>query len=322
MASIIFNFASLIISFYVLFLSADRFIKYSEYFAIKLKISKILIGIIILGFGSSVPELLVSVIASYNNKAITGVGNVIGSNIYNIGLILGISAIIRPLILNNSVLKKEWRLLFIVSSLVYILLSDNYLHHYDGIVLILFFILIICSYLVNSKPKSKKKYDYDTSTVKYSFSWLTFYIIISLTILLISSEVVVWSATKLASNLGISSFIIGLTVIALGTSLPELIVSVISIYKNKIDLLIGNILGSNIFNYSLVLGSIALVQYEPTFLKTNIITRDLVTSIFLVALLFIVSINFHKKNPCISRFGGFLLFSTAIIYIWILILFP
>ena len=292
---------SLVSGFILLMWSADVFTNNGAKIARIFNISPLIIGLLIFGFGTSAPEMLVSGLAAYSGHPEMSVGNAFGSNIFNIGLVLGITALILPIQVEKSVLKKEWVFLILSTLVAGLLLLDQYLSFYDGLILLALLILFLFYVFKQSKKDSLNGIDDVDSKInnkEKGKTWLL--LIVSLVILISSAKLVVWSGTVLASIFGVPELIIGLTVVALGTSLPELAVSISSALKKQHEMVIGNIIGSNLFNTLGVLAIPGLIS--PFKIPTELLSRDYIY-IFILTFL-IVILRFKDK---INRFGGFAL---------------
>jgi len=293
---------SLVSGFVLLMWSADVFTNNGAKIARIFNISPLIIGLLIFGFGTSAPEMLVSGLAAYSGHPEMSVGNAFGSNIFNIGLVLGITALILPIQVEKSVLKKEWVFLILSTLVAGLLLLDQYLSFYDGLILLALLILFLFYVFKQSKKDSLNGIDDVDSKInnkEKGKTWLL--LIVSLVILISSAKLVVWSGTVLASIFGVPELIIGLTVVALGTSLPELAVSISSALKKQHEMVIGNIIGSNIFNTLGVLAIPGLIS--PFKIPTELLSRDYIYILILTFLIVILSF----KDKKINRFGGFVL---------------
>ena len=293
---------SLVSGFILLMWSADVFTNNGAKIARIFNISPLIIGLLIFGFGTSAPEMLVSGLAAYSSHPEMSVGNAFGSNIFNIGLVLGITALILPIQVEKSVLKKEWVFLILSTLVAGLLLLDQYLSFYDGLILLALLILFLFYVFKQSKKDSLNGIDDVDSKInnkEKGKTWLL--LIVSLVILISSAKLVVWSGTVLASIFGVPELIIGLTVVALGTSLPELAVSISSALKKQHEMVIGNIIGSNIFNTLGVLAIPGLIS--PFKIPTELLSRDYIYIFILTFLIVILSF----KDKKINRFGGFVL---------------
>ena len=301
---------SLLAGFILLMWSADTFTDNGAKIARIFNISPLVIGLLIFGFGTSAPEMLVSGLAAYDGHPEMSIGNAFGSNIFNIGLVLGVTAIILPITVEKSVLKKEWLFLFLSTLIVGFLLLDGFLSFTDGLILI----SLLTLFLINVFRESKKNNLTDSDSLEINSqknekgrTWLL--LIVSLIILVSSARLVVWGGTSLALSFGVSDLIIGLTVVALGTSLPELAVSISSALKKQHQMVIGNIIGSNLFNTLGVLAIPGLIL--PFQIPTEVMSRDFFFMLMFTLLVLILSMRLK-----ISRFGGFILLTALAIYLY------
>lgn len=306
---------AIIAGFSVLIWGADRFVEGAASIATNLGISPLIVGLTIVGFGTSAPEMLVSALAAFDGSPAMGVGNAIGSNVANIGLVLGITILITPLTVNSASLKREFPMLALVMAIALYLVWDLELSHIDGIILFSGFIFTLfgMAYVaVKSTKKDPMAQDFESEFTEHKMTTqkavLSF--IIGLTALLVGSKALVWGATGIAHLLGVSDLIIGLTIVAIGTSLPELAASVISALKNEHDIAVGNILGSNMFNLLAVLAMPGLIS--PLELDPMILLRDFPVMIALTLALFLFA--YFGKNGRIGRVSGSLLLVSYIGY--------
>lgn len=302
----------LVVGFVVLIKGADLFVDGASNVALNFKVSKMLIGLTIVAFGTSAPEFAVSVKGLLSNSGDIVLGNVIGSNILNILLILGVSAIIHPLVVKNNTVKKELPITLLITSLFAVLLSDNIFDKKltnsftrgDGIVLILFFLVFIYYLITLMRNKVEEEKDKEVMPL---FKAIMF-TLVGLISIIIGSNFVVDSASALAKAIGVSERIIGLTIIALGTSLPELVTSVTATKKGEYDIAIGNVVGSNIFNIGIVIGlPVALLGGIGTIAFSYV---DLIVMIATALMLFIFSRNDYK----ISRREGICFLLVFVVY--------
>ena len=307
---------SLLAGFLLLMWSADAFTDNGAKIARIFNISPLVIGLLVFGFGTSAPEMLVSGLAAYDGIPEMSIGNAFGSNIFNIGLVLGVTAIILPVTVEKSVIKKEWLYLFLSTLIVGFLLLDGFLSFTDGLILLSLLLL----FLINVFRESKKGSPIDTDILEINSqnqdkgrTWLL--LIVSLIILVSSAKLVVWGGVSIAEFFEIDKLIIGLTVVALGTSLPELAVSISSALKKQHQMVIGNIIGSNLFNTLGVLAIPALiVPFTPELIlkvPPEVMSRDFVYMLIMTLLIVILSMRLK-----ISRFGGFILLTALSIYLY------
>lgn len=302
----------LIIGFIVLIKGADIFVDGASSIALNCKLSKMLIGLTIVAFGTSAPEFAVSVKSIISNNSDMVIGNVIGSNILNILLIIGICSIIKPINVKSNTVRKELPIVMLISALLFFLIKDdlfisniNMISRNDGFVIILFFTIFI--YYLISIMRNKKDDDSD-EMAKYGIFKSICFTLLGIVCIILGSNVVVDSASHIASMLGVSQKMIALTVVAFGTSLPELVTSIVSTRKGEQEILVGNIVGSNIFNIGIVLGlPVAMFGGIPA-IGFNII--DLITMIVAAILLFVFAFKDHK----IGKFEGIVMLIIFVIY--------
>ena len=297
--------------------SADRFIVGASALAFNLGVPTIIIGMVIMGFGTSAPEMFVAGTASFGGNPGVAVGNAIGSNIANIALVLGTSALVSPILVRSQTLKREFPALFLVSLLVLMLMLDMTLSQLDGVLL-----LIGCFFMVGWMLwLTKKQRDLDdpleqeiASEVRQDMVTRTavFWTVLGLILLLASSQLLVWGAINVAKTFGISDLIIGLTIVAVGTSLPEVAVSVMGSLKGEDDMAIGNIIGSNLFNLLAVLGLGSAIEAAP--LTQEVLTRDYLTMLVLTIVLFVIAIGFRGQGR-INRLEAILLLTSYVAYL-------
>ena len=302
----------LIIGFVILIKGADFFVDGASSIAGNFYVSKMLIGLTIVAFGTSAPEFAVSIKAMLNGSGDIVLGNVIGSNILNILLILGVSSMFHSLNVKNNTVKKELPITLLISILFCVLLSKSFfdnslinnLTRSDGIIILLFFLVFIY-YLISM---ARNKIDTSDNDNYMSLGKSFAYLILGLISIVLGSNLVVEKATLLASWIGISEKMISLTVIAFGTSLPELVTSVSATKKGEYDIAIGNVVGSNIFNIGMVIGIPVTIFGEISKITFNYI--DLFVMLLSVTLLFIFSFNDKK----ISKKEGIVFLIIFIIY--------
>ena len=295
---------ALIVGFIALVWSADRFVAGAAATANNLGASKILIGLTVVSIGTSAPEILVALAAAIEGTSMLAVGNAIGSNIANIGLVLGITAIVAPLPFAASVLKVELPWLIGATLLALFCLYDLHLGIADGLLLLAGLTLIIHR-LVRERRRPEQLPDSIQEELDeiedVPMARALVYLVIGLGVLLASAQTLVWAATEVAEYLGVSELIIGLTVIAIGTSLPELAATLTAAVKGHPDIAIGNVVGSNILNIVAVLAVPALVT--PVAFDTQVLWRDFGTMAALTLLLVLFAYGFGSR-PIITRFEG------------------
>ena len=307
---------SLVLGFILLIWSADEFTNNGAKIANIFKVSPLIIGLLIFGFGTSAPEMLVSGLAAYEGHPQMSIGNAFGSNIFNIALVLGITAIILPISVKQDILKKEWLYLMLCTLVAGILIWDGHLGTIDGLILLGLLSLFLTYTFVESKKSEHSEFDdlaIEITHAQKSKTWLM--LLVSFIVLLVSAKMVVWGGSNLATSFGVSDLLIGLTVLALGTSLPELAVSISSALKKQHEMVVGNIIGSNLFNTVGVLAIPSLIV--PFKVPIEAINRDYPFMIALTILLFVFSYRF-KKEGVISRLEGLLLLVVLTLYLYLL----
>ncbi len=295
---------------------ADNFVNGAAGLARNFGVSPLLIGLTIVGFGTSAPEILVSVMATINGNPGLSIGNALGSNIANIALILGATALIAPLTVHSDTLHREYPILLLVTFGTAALMLDQNLQLMDGLILlgslvvVLFWIVRLGMQRKTDDPmihEIEEELPEPMPTQK-----ATIWFVLGLFVLLGSSKMLVWGAVNIATAFGVSDLVIGLTIVAIGTSLPELAASIASALKNEHDLAIGNIIGSNIYNLLAVLSIPAL--FQPGEFVIEVLLRDLPIMLGLTVALFFMGYSF--KNTCghINRTEGFVLLIAFITY--------
>lgn len=315
----IINILVLVFGFVVLIKGADLFVDSASSLAKNFKLSKMLIGLTIVSFGTSAPEFAVSIKSLISGNGDIVIGNVIGSNIINILLIIGISSVIHSLNVKNATVKKELPITLLITTLFIVLMSDNLFDkniinsftRSDGIVLILFFIIFIYYLITVMRNKVDTS---DDEEPKYNIFKSSIFTLIGIISIIVGSNLVVDSATNIAENLGVSERLISLTIIALGTSLPELVTSIMATLKGEYDIAIGNVVGSNIFNIGIVLGIPVAIFGGISSITFNYI--DLIVLFIATLLLFIFSYNDYKlkRNEGIVFIIIFVLYYSYVIF--------
>ncbi|MBA5762064.1 calcium/sodium antiporter [Vibrio sp. 404] len=306
--------ALLIVGLIFLVWSADRLVFGSAALARNFGISPLVIGMTILAMGSSAPEMMVSATAALDGKTDTAVGNVIGSNIANIALILGITALIKPLSISSAVLRRELPLMIAVTVIAGAILWDNHLGFMEGVLLLVLFAFFILAMLrISRKEKHNGDIllDEQEAEVPEGVNNLKagMWVVIGLIILPISASTLVDSSVVIAKYFGMSDLVIGLTIIAVGTSLPELAASVAGVMKGEDDMAVGNIIGSNVFNILAVMGIPGILN--PSMLSELAMGRDFWVMLGVSLLLVAMALG---KSRSINRLEGAFLFVVFIAY--------
>lgn len=289
MNSLILASSAILIGLFFLIWSADHFIESASVVAKHLGLPPLIIGIIIVGFGTSAPEMVVCVFAALDGVPQLALGNAYGSNIANIGLILGITALITPFQVTSHIIRKELPILAAVTFLAGLPLLDGQVSMLDAFTLKLGFFLLMMWSVKQGRNQNNQTDPLASETeeaindlsMSITRAWLL--LIGSCIVLLISSRVLVWGAVEVALSFGISELIIGLTIVAVGTSLPELASSIAAIRKNEPDLALGNLIGSNLFNILAVVGLTGLIQ--PFDVDLHVLYRDWPVMLGLTAIL-------------------------------------
>jgi cation:H+ antiporter len=299
--------------FVLLTWSADRFVTGASGIAFNLKVSPLIIGLTIVSLGTSAPEILVSVMAALQGNAGLAIGNAIGSNIINTGLILGITAVLVPLSVHSSIIKRELPVMLLVMVSALLLLLDGNLGRLDGALLVTGMALMLIwvihigrrSQTTGIDPISGEFADEIPTSMPMGRAVL--WLIVGGLVLIGSSRMLVWGAVSIAQSMGVSDLVIGLTIVALGTSLPELAASVMSVFKKEHDIALGNIIGSNIFNILAVLGLPGLIDPGP--IDTAVLTRDYPIMLGLCIMLFIMAYGLRAPGR-INRLEGAILVAS------------
>lgn len=311
------NIVYVIIGLVLLVAGGEFLVRASVGLSFKLNISKMVIGLTVVSFATSAPELLVSVNAALNDSPAIAINNVIGSNIANIGLVLGITAIIGPIAVNNTFYKLTWPVLMLFSLLIYYFLwNDGVLTRLEGIILLTSLVAFLIV-LIRSARKNKDEVDIEevddlAATVSYLkiFIWL----LIGGAALYFGSEFLVKGAQAFALEMGVKESVIAITMIAIGTSVPELAASVIAAIKKEKAISLGNLIGSNIFNIASVLGLTSIITEIPV-VENLILSRDIFWMLGFAFILYPMA--FVPKKFGIERYEGVLLFLTYILFIYL-----
>ena len=311
------------IGIFILIKGSDFFVDGATSIARIARIPLVIIGLTVVAFATSAPEILVSFVAAMNDESDLAIGNAIGSNTANIALVLGSMAIVRSVPMKSSTIKKLVRNLLIISFLMIFPFFDNVISRIEGQVILFGFFLTMFWLVKYSIDMSKKsdiddKYLTDQSLVSQSILSVSdsiFCLLIGLFLLFYGADIVVIYAVDIAQSLKISETIIGITIIAIGTSLPELSVSITSALKGQHGLAVGNIIGSNIFNLLAVIGLGTAIS--PAFLQEDIFNIHLMLMFSLTLFIFFIT---FRKNDVISRPEGFLLLLTFLSYMGYIIL--
>ncbi|NOY62216.1 MAG: calcium/sodium antiporter [Gammaproteobacteria bacterium] len=308
--------------FVVLVWGADRCVLGASATARNLGVSPLVIGLTIVGIGTSAPELLVSGIASWQGNPGLAIGNALGSNIANVALVIGVTALVVPLVVKSETLRREFPVLLAIMVLALLLMIDGDLSFFDGVVLLVG-LFAMFFWLVRLGLKERGQSGADPMTSEYEdeipshmpMAKAVMWLVIGLVCLLAASRVLVWGAVNIALEFGISDLVIGLTIVAVGTSLPELSASVMSALKNEHDIAVGNVLGSNMIN---LLGVLAMPGIlAPGVFAEEVLTRDLPVMIGLMVAFFLMAYGFRGHGR-INRLEGAILLSAFIGYMTVI----
>jgi cation:H+ antiporter len=300
--------AAIILGLGLLIWSADRFIDGATGLARQLGMSPLLIGMVVVGFGTSAPEIAVSTLAALDGAPGMALGNAYGSNIANIGLILGLTALISPISVHSRVLRRELPILLAVTAIAIWLLGDRFLGRLDASLLLLLLLGFLAWTLVESMRNRNDTFaaqvDLELAAHPMSTPRALLWLVIGLVVLVASSRILVWGAVSIAQGLGISDLIIGLTIVAIGTSLPELASSLIAVRKGEHDIVLGNIVGSNLFNTLAVVGIASAIQ--PLAVPAEALYRDVPVMAALTVALLAMSFGFRgpRRINRINRIEG------------------
>lgn len=303
--------------------SADRFVGGSAVIAKNFGVSKLVIGLTIVSLGTSAPEIVVSISSSFKAAGDLAVGNALGSNLANIGLVLGATALVAPMPIQRHLLTQEIPFLLLVTASAGIILFDGTITFWEGISLITGLILILI-WVIKYKKQKPSPEDEDTEIPALTTPKAVFWFVTGLAVLILSSETLVWGAKLIATDFGVSPLIIGLTVIAVGTSLPELAASVMSALKGHHEMALGNIIGSNIFNIMAVMaipGIIGLPEMSSVVFSRDFLSMAAITVILSAAIALDYFLRNRGKESSDGRLGkriGCLLLGCYIAYYFLL----
>lgn len=301
---------------------ADRFVTGALVIARQLGVPSLVIGIVLVGFATSLPEMIVSAMASFHGSPVLAIGNAVGSNIINVCLAIGIATLIAPITTRSNLLKREFPVLMGVILVVFLLLADGFLSRLDGVLMSVLFLLLIGYMIYQAKThraqrdamaKEAEEMIPEAMSTKMALFWWLF----GLVLLLVSSRMLVIGAVAIAQHFGVSDLVIGLTVVALGTSLPEIAAAVASALKNEPDIAIGNVIGSNIFNLLPVMIMPALIA--PTAVPPHLLTRDFSLMMVMNILLMVFAVGIKGRGK-IYRLEGLLFVLIYCVYTALLIL--
>ncbi|HGF7538320.1 TPA: calcium/sodium antiporter [Vibrio cholerae] len=315
---------AIIAGFALLVWSADKFVEGAAASANYGGMPPLLIGMLVVGFGTSAPEMVVSAMAAMDGNSALALGNAVGSNIVNITLILGVTAIIAPIAVHSSIIRKELPILLVVTLVIGAMLWNHHISTLEAWALIGGFMLLI-GWSIWSALRSKgdhleQEMDDELSSQSMSLKSSIFWLITGLVLLIISSRILVWGAVEIAQQLGVSDLLIGLTIVALGTSLPELAASIVAARKGEHDIAVGNVVGSNMFNSLAVIGIAGTIEPIAN-IGAEVFWRDWTSMLFVTGLLLFTAARFGKSQTisrsegavlllCYLGYNGYLIYGT------------
>ena len=308
-------FIAVVFGLALLVWSADRFVEGSASTARHFGMSPLLIGMVIIGFGTSAPEMVVSALAASQGNPGIALGNAYGSNITNIALILGVTALISPIAVHSQLLRKELPILTLVTALAAWQLWDGEITRLDASVLLAvlggLMAWIIWQGMQKSEDALEGEIEQELAVRTMPIRRAIFWLIVGLALLIVSSRILVWGAVEIAYGFGVSDLIIGLTIVAVGTSLPELASSIIATRKGEHDMALGNILGSNLFNTLAVVGIAGAIH--PMIVEPEVFNRDMLVMATLTLSLFVIGYGFRGPGR-INRIEGAVLLACYVGY--------
>ncbi len=276
----------------LLYVGSELLVNGSSSTALMYSIKPVIIGLTIVSFATSAPELLVSFVAALKGSGDISVGNILGSNVINIALVLGISAMIRKVDIKNQIIRFELPFMLFISIIFWVLCLDCEVGYFDGIVLLSLLLAFLFVSIKNAKYQNQTGKSPDKSRKKLLINIL--YILTGLTALAFGANMVVKNAIIIAKTIGLSEVFIGISIVALGTSLPELATSAVAAAKGHSDISVGNVVGSNIFNICLVMGIVGILN--PTEVNKSLLYFEIPFMVFLSIVFYIISIKYKKIN--------------------------
>ena len=305
------DYLLLILGLAVLIFGGDLLVKGASGIALKLNMDPMVVGLTVVSLGTSAPELVVSIKSALNGNPDIAMGNVVGSNIANLGLVLAITAIVFPIAVNRKVLRIDWPVMVFFAALAFIFGLDNLITRFEGGVLLVTLVVYIYKLLQRGKSHlDNGDIEIDTDTEKESMMKLILLLFGGMVALYLGSEWFLGGAMDIGRSFNLSESVIGVTIVAFGTSAPELAASVIAAYRKETDIALGNLLGSNIFNIGAVLGTTSIIS--PLVIDAKIMNIDILWMLGIAGILFPLMV-FKKK---LSLLSGIILFSLYCIFIY------
>lgn len=294
---------------------ANRFVDGASAFSFNLGMSPLLVGVLIMGFGTSLPELLVSLFSSAMGNSGLSLGNAYGSNIINIGIVLGLAAILSPVIVHKHVVKRELPLLILATAITAFFVKDLELSRGNGATLLVLFVVLAVYLARVSLKQPGAQVDREIRAIPLGKS--ISYLVVGLIVIALCSAVLVWSARGIVTNLGVSETVVGVVLLAIGTSLPELVVIVVAAKRGEHQLALGNVIGSNLFNTLAVVGTAGLIA--PAVLDAELVTRDLPVMFAFTGVLVVMAYGWGRRTGVINKFEGAALMLAAAGYVGYLV---
>ena len=306
------NLALIFLGFFLLVIGGEFIVRASVALSLRFNISKFVIGMTVVSFATSLPELIVSINAALNNSPSIAINNVVGSNIANIGLVLSLIALLSNISVNEKSFRRDWSWMFFLSIMLCLcIITDNELNGFEGFMLITFLVIFVYRVLKNSDSTELLNDVDDKLKLTSNFKILIWLFISSLT-LYFGAEFLVDGAVKFANQINISEAVISVSIVAIGTSIPELAASLVAIAKNEKSISVGNLIGSNIFNIGSVLGITAIIKDIPV--AEEIIQRDILWMMVFTVLIMVLSV-FPEKNK-ISKYKGLFMLVGYFVFIF------
>ena len=307
------NLALIFLGFFLLVIGGEFIVRASVALSLRFNISKFVIGMTVVSFATSLPELIVSINAALNNSPSIAINNVVGSNIANIGLVLALIALLSNISVNEKSFRRDWSWMFFLSIMLWLfIITDNELNGFEGFLLITFLVSFVYNVLKKSDSIELLNDVDDKLKLTSNFKILVWLFISSLT-LYFGAEFLVDGAVKFANQINISEAVISVSIVAIGTSIPELAASLVAIAKNEKGISVGNLIGSNIFNIGSVLGITAIIKDIP--IAQEIIERDIIWMMVFTVLIMVLAV-LPEKNK-ISKYKGLIMLLGYFVFIFL-----
>jgi cation:H+ antiporter len=304
----------LIVAPFLLAWGADRFVDGASALSTNLGVHPLMVGVLVMGFGTSLPELLVSFFAALSGNSGLALGNAYGSNIINIGIVLGVAAILRPVLVRDSVVKRELPLLIVATAITYYVVMDQALTRGEAVLLVVLFLAILFYLSWDSmRQPAEGEAPAPESAPAISLGKSIYYLVSGLLVIALSAALLVWGARGIVMDLGVSEAVVAVMVLAVGTSLPELVVIIAAARRGKHELALGNIIGSNLFNTLTVVGFAGLIT--PAVLEAELVTRDLPVMFAFTAALVVMAYGWGRRTGVVNKFEGVVLLIAAAGYL-------